>query len=42
MGGNKNAHRLLGGKPERKKTSVDGDIILNQIIKINMECHQLG
>jgi hypothetical protein len=33
MGRNKNAYRLLRGKPEGKKTGVDGDIILNQIRK---------
>jgi hypothetical protein len=41
MGGNKNAYRLMRGKPEGKKTGVDGDIIINLIIQINMECHQL-
>jgi hypothetical protein len=33
MGGNKNASRLLRGKPEGKKTGVVGDKIPNQIIK---------
>jgi hypothetical protein len=32
MGGNKIAYRLLRGKSEGKKTVVDGDKILNQII----------
>jgi hypothetical protein len=33
MGGNKNAYRLLRGKPVGNNTGVDGDKILNQIIK---------
>jgi hypothetical protein len=32
-GWNKNAYRLLRKKSEGKKTGVDGDKILNQIIK---------
>jgi hypothetical protein len=30
MGGNKNAYRILRGKPEGKKTGVDGDTMLNE------------